>query len=160
MILRVSRERRKFRREATGSGNLYMGETLDALHRLQVVELQLAAIRRNRETKTRRIESAKRQLKIAEERLKERQLAARERQARIDGLSLEVASREESVAKHREGLNKAKSNKEYSAILAAMNTEKADNSKIESRILELMEEVQTLSSELTTAEADRDRALA
>ena len=120
-----------------------MGETLlDALHRLQEIELKLAEIRGKREAKTRVIESRKRKERQAEAKLLASERSLRERQMRLDALSLDVAAREQSIQKHREALNKAKTNKEYAGILAAMNTEKADAAKIETSILEFMEEIQ------------------
>lgn len=59
-----------------------------------------------------------------------------------DRLELELKSREEVVAKYRTALNTAKTNKEYSTILTAMNTSKADNSKLESQVLELMKNIE------------------
>ncbi|MBU0716626.1 MAG: hypothetical protein KJ749_00115, partial [Planctomycetes bacterium] len=61
--------------------------------------------------------------------------------------------------KHREALNKARTNKEYSAILAAMNLEKADAAKLESAILELMDEVQRLQKEVEGIEAEHGKFL-
>ncbi|UCE62243.1 MAG: hypothetical protein JSU63_11125 [Phycisphaerales bacterium] len=133
-----------------------MGETLlDALHRLQEIELKLAEIRGKREVKIRLIESRKRKEKQAEEKLLTNERLLRERQMRLDSLSLDVASREESIQKHREALNKAKTNKEYAGILAAMNTEKADAAKIETAVLEFMEEIQTLKDSTGKAEEDK-----
>lgn len=132
-----------------------MGETLEALRRLQDVELQLAAIRIKREAKTRRYDAQQRKAKQAEERLDTHRSRALEKQKTLDALSLDVASREDSVAKHREALNKAKTNKEYSAILQAMNTEKADTAKLESAILELMEETQRLKVQEADLEAEK-----
>ena len=48
-----------------------MGETLEALLRLQEVETKLAVIRRKRESKARRVEIHKRQAKHADEKLEE-----------------------------------------------------------------------------------------
>ena len=135
-----------------------MGETLEALRRLQDVELQLAAIRVKREAKTRRYDAQKRKAKQAEEKLETHRRRALEKQKLLDALSLDVASREDSVAKHREALNKAKTNKEYSSILQAMNTEKADTAKLESAILELMEEAQRLKAQEADLEAEKATA--
>ncbi|MCH8149159.1 MAG: hypothetical protein IH987_14450 [Planctomycetes bacterium] len=132
-----------------------MGETLDALRRLQEVELQLAAIRQKREVKSRRYETQKRKAKQAENGLDTHRRRTQERQKTLDLLSLEVASRELSVNKHREALNKAKTNKEYAAILQAINTEKADTAKIESSILEIMDEMQRLETQEMDFEAEK-----
>ena len=74
---------------------------------------------------------------------------------RLDALSLEVASREEAVGRHRQALNKAKTNKEYAAILSAMNTEKADNSKLENESLQFMEQLQVLKTEGAAIETEK-----
>jgi len=121
-----------------------MGDTLDALHRLQAVEIKLAAIRQRREEKVRLADLKRRNFRKGEQRLAERQKAVRDLQARIDLLTLELAAREDATAKHREALNKAKTNKEYAAILTAMNTEKADSSKQETEIQKLTEEADVL----------------
>jgi len=132
-----------------------MGQVLEALHRLQAVERQLAEIRRNRNTKVRRVEYHKRQVKEAEEKIQKNELIIRQRQVRLDALQLDVASREETINKHRQALNTAKTNKEYAAILTAMNTEKADNAKFETEILHLMDEIQRLTDEAATLQAKR-----
>lgn len=124
-----------------------MGETLEALHRLQVVERQLAQIRLKREEKERRVAIHKRQVSKAQEKHEKNKLLLRDLQMRLDAQQLEVSSRDQAIDKHRQALNKAKTNKEYAAILTAMNTEKADNAKIETQALQLMEEIQNLKTE-------------
>jgi predicted nucleic acid-binding Zn-ribbon protein len=64
-----------------------------------------------------------------------------------DRLELELKSRDESTAKLRTALNSAKTNKEYAAILTQLNTTKADNSKIETQILDLMKVVEADETE-------------
>lgn len=136
-----------------------MGDTLEALHRLQAVERQLATFRRDRESLERRVVYHKRQAEEAEQKLKERHDTTRERQVKLDALQLDVTAREESVDHHRQALNTAKTNKEYAAILTAMNTEKADNSKLETEILRLMDAVQELQDDTSNLEAARAELL-
>lgn len=136
-----------------------MGGTIEAFRRLQAVELKLAVIRREREARARRIESQKKVAKKAEDRLLEEKRLRQQRQAHLDGIQLEVSTREESVAKHRTALNKAKTNKEYASILTAMNTEKADNTKLEEEILKGMEELQTIDQRIAQYEADLNKQL-
>lgn len=132
-----------------------MGETLEALHRLQAVERRLATLRREKEARARRVEYHKRRATTAEERLKENHNTIRERQVKLDAIQLDVTAREESVNKHRQALNMAKTNKEYAAILTALNTEKADNAKLETEILQLMDEVQGLQDETAAVEEEK-----
>lgn len=135
-----------------------MGQTLEALHRLQTVEKQLAEIRNDREGKVRRVEFQKRQAEKVEERLQQSLTAARQAQMRLDALQLDIAAREDSVAHHRLALNKAKTNKEYAAVLSAMNTEKADNAKLEAEVLQLMQEQQDRSDEAKRIQDERAKA--
>ena len=134
-----------------------MSSTLVELRKLQEVELQLAAIRRNREAKSRRVEVQQNRVRQMDARIEENRKNAKSIQMKIDELSLEVASREESVDKHRQALNKAKTNKEYAAILTAMNTEKADTSKVEATVLQMMDELNKVKGQGTELEAEKQK---
>ena len=89
-----------------------MGATVSELRRLQEVELQLVGIRRNREGKARRVEVQQTKVRQIESRIEENHRAAKAQQMKVDELTLDVASREDSVDKHRQALNKAKTNKD------------------------------------------------
>ncbi len=134
-----------------------MGQMLEELQLLQVVELKLAALRQQKSAKERRIHGHQRRIKKLDDQLADQQRSIREIQMRIDSLSLDVATREEQINHHRIALTKAKTNKEYAAILAALNTEKADNSKIENQVLQLMEEIQAYKDEETAIQTDKDK---
>jgi len=134
-----------------------MGELLEALHRLQGVELKLAGLRRTEESKKRRINTSRRQSKEAEDQLAKAETAVRDSQMRIDSLTLDVDVREESIDKHRTALSQAKTNKEYAAILTAINTEKADNTKLETQVLQLLEDNKKLKEQVLEIQANRDR---
>lgn len=136
-----------------------MVDTIEALLRLQKVETKFAVLRRQRESKTHRVEEQKRLLRQTEGKLTDSRRICQEHQIKLDALSLEVATIEEAVSKHREALNRAKTNKEYAAILTALNTEKADNAKRESGILEHMEQIQTIKQDLGRMEEERDKQL-
>ena len=56
----------------------------------------------------------------------------------MDKIDLEIKSRDESLKRRQEALNTAKNNKEYSTLLTEINVNKADNSKLENRLLEYM----------------------
>jgi len=132
---------------------------LDDLRKLQSVEIQLAEIRRNREAKERRAAGRRKQVQRVDEGLEQHRRAGREHQVRLDSLQLDIASREESIAKHRQALNKAKTNKEYAAVLAAMNTEKADNTKVETAMLDLLKEVDAANAKTGEIESERGKLL-
>lgn len=134
-----------------------MGDIIDDLQRLQLVELKLAAIRAARKSKSRQVEIKKRKVQDLEERLEANERLARDLQMRIDAVSLDVSAREESLNNHRRALNKAKTNKEYAAILSALNTEKADTTKIESSGLQLMEQLQNMQAARMDIEKEHER---
>jgi len=64
-----------------------------------------------------------------------------------DRLELELRTRDENIAHLRAALNTAKTNKEYAAILTQLNTTKADNSKIETQVLDLMKDIEADEAE-------------
>lgn len=134
-----------------------MGQALESLQRLQTVEKQLAQLRRERDSRAQRVEFQKRKVRNVDEKIQKAELTLRQRQVRLDALQLDIAGREEAVNRHRQALNRAKTNKEYAAILTTMNTEKADNAKLETEMLQLMEEIQSLAEEVKNLKAERSK---
>ena len=115
-----------------------MGPLLDGLVKLQSVENRMRAFK-SKVTRCRRgvifQENLLRQLQSG--------LVAKQEEIKLlriqsDRLEVELKSKDEYIAKMRAALNLAKSNKEYAAILTELNTSKADNTKLETQILELM----------------------
>jgi predicted nucleic acid-binding Zn-ribbon protein len=134
-----------------------MGAILDALHRLQQIENELNTYRVKEEALRRKARQVERQISKAESDFKAQRDAVMRCQVEIDQADLDIKSREESMGRHRQALNTAKSNKEYAAILTALNTEKADASKCESRVLEMMSRKDKLVAESKTFEEERAR---
>ncbi|HUT58425.1 MAG TPA: C4-type zinc ribbon domain-containing protein [Phycisphaerae bacterium] len=117
---------------------------LAALLQVQSIERQLAHVRRRLRirqnavtTQQRRIDQLKADWQILHDKCQSRRMDA-------DNLELDLRQREEDVAKHRNALNTARTNKEYATILTHINTLKADNSKLEEHILRIMQEVDVL----------------
>ncbi len=132
-----------------------MGATLDALQVLQQVELKLTALRSKVSDKKRSVRTHQRRIVELERQQAEKKQGLLRQQLSVGQLELEIKSRDAEVAKLRETLNRSKTNKEYAAILTQINTTKADNSKLEDRVLALMgdlesarKEVETLAEEL------------
>lgn len=112
-----------------------MGAILDALHRLQEVELQIAEINRVIQRKVSAVRKQDQRIAETDAKISAQQQSLKLDQVEADRLDLDVKSREAEIAKLRQALNLAKTNKEYSAILTQLNTNKADNSKIEEGVL-------------------------
>jgi len=131
-----------------------MGSLLNGLVRLQAVENRLRAAKA-------KLVRCKRSVVIQENKIKteETGLNAKKQEIKLtrmqcDRLELELKTRDQEIAKFRAALNTAKTNKEYATLLTQLNTTKADNSKIETQVLELMKEV-----EVTRPNATRFRPL-
>jgi predicted nucleic acid-binding Zn-ribbon protein len=88
----------------------------------------------------------KRQLaKIADlaARLEAQEAAQRKLQADGGLKELDLKMRQEHIEKMRGSLNTAKTNKEYSAILVQISAEKAEIAKVETNLLEVMQQIET-----------------
>ena len=134
-----------------------MGPVLNALVKLQSIEnrlraakAKLARCRRNviiRENQVRNLQNA------LEAKKEEVQLT----KVQSDRLELELKSRDEQIARLRASLNAAKTNKEYAAVLTQLNTTKADNSKVETQILELLKDTEADEGECENLQGQIDQ---
>ena len=124
-----------------------MGPVLNGLMKLQSVENRLRA-EKTKLTRCRRNviiqENLIRSLQNALEAKKEEVQLTK---VQYDRLELELKSQDETIAKLRASLNNAKTNKEYAAVLTQLNTTKADSSKLENQILDLLKVIETDEAE-------------
>ena len=118
-----------------------MGKTLEAMLALQVIERQLADVRRLFSSSSAAVAVQQRQVDELRQRLEALHDEVLAHQKEAGAVELELKSREEEVNKLRQTLNSTKTNKEYAAVLTQLNTLKADNSKLEDKALKLMQEV-------------------
>ncbi len=148
-----------------------MGAMLEALHRLQVVENQLRSVREQIESKRRVLQNLQRREATLKRQLTDQHTLIQQAQSNVDRLELDRKSHEDHIAKLRETLNKTKTNKEYTAILSQINTDTADNRKLEDAELAGMQRVEelrkqeaefkaTLQKEQTRLTAARDEVAA
>lgn len=112
-----------------------MGATLDALFRLQKIENQLRSVRGQIDSRSRRVAGQARRIATIEQQINEVRQQTTRAQTEANNLELERKTHEAHIARLREALNQAKSNKEYAAILTQLNTDKADALKLEDRVL-------------------------
>ena len=139
-----------------GKEQVNMGATLDALCRLQEVELQIAEIQRRINRKHRLVEKQDKRLSQIDAQIKGWQEAIRKEKMEADAIELDVKSREAEIVKLRQALNTTKTNKEYSAILTELNTKKADYSKLEEKGLGVLNQLEAKNKELETVQKDRE----
>jgi uncharacterized protein len=119
-----------------------MGPVLNGLVKLQSVENRLRAAKAKLARSRRSILIQENQVRSLQNALEAKKEETQLTKIQSDRLELELKSRDIEVSKLRASLNNSKSNKEYAAILTQLNTTRADNSKIEAQILELMKAVE------------------
>jgi len=119
-----------------------MGPVLNGLIKLQSVENRLRAAKAKLTRCRRSVIVQENQVRSLQSALEAKKEEAQLTKVQCARLELELKSRDAEVNKLRASLNTAKTNKEYAAVLTMLNTTKADNSKIESQILELMKAVE------------------
>jgi predicted nucleic acid-binding Zn-ribbon protein len=119
-----------------------MGPVLNGLIKLQSVENRLRAAKAKLARSRRSVTLQENQVRSLQSALEAKKEECQLTKMQSDRLELELKTRDQEVSKLRASLNAAKTNKEYAAVLTQLNTTRADNSKIETQILELMKAVE------------------
>jgi predicted nucleic acid-binding Zn-ribbon protein len=120
---------------------------LNALIKLQSVENQLRAAKAKLARCRRNVIIQENHVRSLQNALEAKKEEVQLTKVQSDRLELELRTRDEEIAKLRAHLNTAKTNKEYAAVLTQLNTTKADNSKIETQILELLKDIEADQAE-------------
>ncbi len=118
-----------------------MGPVLNGLMKLQSVETRLRAAKAKLARCRRSVIIQENQVRTLQNALEAKQEEIQLTKVQSDRLELELKAKDEEITKLRAYLNTAKTNKEYAAVLTQLNTTKADNSKVETQILELLKDI-------------------
>ncbi|MFQ5501816.1 MAG: zinc ribbon domain-containing protein [Phycisphaerae bacterium] len=137
-----------------------MGATLEALHRLQEIELQINEIQQRIDRKARVCRRQRQRIAEIDASIESRQQLIHTDQIEADRLDLEAKVSEAEIAKYRNALNTSKTQKEYSAVLTQLNTFKADSGKTEDRVLALLASIDEKKKELEAAQEEREKEVA
>jgi len=124
-----------------------MGPVLNGLVKLQSVEKRLRAVKAKLTRCRRSVIIQENQVRSLQNALEAKKEEIQLTKIQSDRLELELKSGDEEIAKLRASLNAAKTNKEYALVLTRLNTNKADNSKLENQILGLMKDIEADESE-------------
>ena len=124
-----------------------MGPVLNGLTKLQSVENRLRAVKAKLSRCRRNVIIQENQVRSLQNALEAKSEEIQLTRIQSDRLELELKTKDEAIAKLRASLNAAKTNKEYAAVLTQLNTTKADNSKIEGQILELLKNMEADEAE-------------
>lgn len=120
-----------------------MGPILSSLVSLQSTETELRKTQQKLKKSQQVVLRQEHQINKLEEVLTAKKKEIKQTRIRHDGLELELKIHEENITKLRIALNTARTNKDYSAILTRINTQKADKSKLEDQILALIGHIET-----------------
>jgi hypothetical protein len=124
-----------------------MGPLLHGLIKLQSVENRLRAAKAKLARCRRNVIIQENQVRSLQNAFEAKKEEIQLTKVQCNRLELELKTRDEEIAKLRAALNSAKTNKEYAALLTQLNTTKADNSKIETQVLELMKDIEADEAE-------------
>jgi predicted nucleic acid-binding Zn-ribbon protein len=124
-----------------------MGSILQALIKLQSVENRLRAAKAKLTRCRRNVIIQENQIRTLQNAIEAKKEEVQLTTIQSDRLELELKTRDEDISKLRNSLNSARTNKEYAAVLTQLNTTRADNSKIEAQILELMKDIEVDQAE-------------
>lgn len=127
-----------------------MGPILYGLMKLQSVENRLRAAQAKLSRSRRNVIIQENQVRTFQNALEAKKEELQLTKVQSSRLELELKTRDAEVSKLRAALNTAKSNKEYAAVLTQLNTTRADNSKLETQILELMKAMEADEAECET----------
>jgi len=119
-----------------------MGPVLDGLIKLQSVENRLRAAKAKLARCRRNVIIQENQVRSLQNALEAKKEEVQLTKVQSDRLELELKTKDGAIARLRASLNTAKTNKEYAAVLTMLNTTKADNSKIETQVLELLRDIE------------------
>ena len=133
-----------------------MGPLLEGLVKLQFVENRLRAVNGKLTRCRRGVIFQENQVRSLQSGFAAKKEEIKLTRVQSDRLELELNGREERISKMRGALNMAKTNKEYSAVLTELNTAKADNTKLESEVLDLMKNIEADEGECLEIQAQID----
>jgi len=134
-----------------------MGPVLNGLMKLQSVENRLRAAKAKLARCRRNVIIQENQIRSLQNALEAKKEEIQLTKIQSDRLELELKTRDEQIARYRASLNTAKTNKEYAALLTQLNTTKADNSKNETQILELLKDIEADEAECEKIQNQIDR---
>lgn len=124
-----------------------MGPVLNGLTKLQSVENRLRAAKAKLTRCRRNVVIQENQVRSLQNALEAKKEEIQLTRVQYDRLELELKTRDDEITKLRASLNTAKTNREYAAVLTQLNTTKADNSKIETQLLELLKDIEADDAE-------------
>lgn len=130
-----------------------MPNDLELLLKLQVIDYDLGELERSKEYIPDMMQNLNREIKQSKERLDTERKQLQEAQATRSNLELEIASREAELQKAQQKMMSIKTNKEYDALVAEIDSAKEFISNKETELLETIELIETLDKQISEDES-------
>ena len=132
-----------------------MNGTIERLLELQALDGEIAELTAERDERPATLERERKEVAAAKVRLDAARKAESEVKVKIDKLSVDIAARNEQIAKRRQSTFAPKvGNKEYQALQNEIASIQAENGLTEEKILELMETSDELAQRTRDAQED------
>ncbi len=131
-----------------------MNETFIALARLQTLDSELATLGLRAEDVPQRIERLKREAEQMRSTLDATKQAILEHKKETKLAEVELKSAEEKIGSYSVQLYSAKTNEQYKAFLKEIETQKKIKSRVEDRMIVLMEEAERLEQARAVSEKE------
>jgi predicted nucleic acid-binding Zn-ribbon protein len=127
---------------------------LNILLQLQAIDSQIYGLNEQKTSLPKEVEILKTAFEEKKKRLADLEKVSLEQQKAKKDAEMELAAKEEGVKKLQGQLYSLKTNKEYNTMLQQIQDSKADSSRVEDKILEVMDKVENLRKEI---EAEKGR---
>lgn len=127
-----------------------MMKDINALKKLQQIDSQIFAVKKELEEKPKQISSLEADFAVISASLKQIEDEYKKLQLKHKEKELELQSKEESVNKQKSQLFQVKSNKEYNALQLEIEKMKADNSLLEEEIINILDKMDDLKKAVST----------
>ncbi|MDX9856451.1 MAG: C4-type zinc ribbon domain-containing protein [candidate division Zixibacteria bacterium] len=125
-----------------------MNNDLELLLRLQVIDYDIGELERSKEYLPDMIENLNREIEEAKAKLAEAKLSLEETRVRQKQLELEIKTHESHLQKYQQQMMSIKTNKEYDALVAEIDSVKLGMSNSETELIQAIERAETLEKEI------------
>ena len=136
-----------------------MQSDLELLLKLQVIDYDLGELERSKEYLPDMMGNLHREIRETQGKLQETRELLQQAQLKQKNLELEVKTKESDLTRYQQQMMTIKTNKEYDALVAEIDSIKSTITTRETELLETIESIATLEKEVTALQ-DKDSQIA
>jgi uncharacterized protein len=144
---------------STGPKEASMQSDLELLLKLQVIDYDLGELERSKEYLPDMMGNLHREIRETQGKLQETRELLQQAQLKQKNLELEIKTKESDLTRYQQQMMTIKTNKEYDALVAEIDSIKSTITTRETELLETIESIATLEKEVTGLQ-DKDSQIA